>query len=264
LATKTVKKEYYLTDVPKELKHDGYKVSVFHSPDYQQFLGINTQAQLAEARAVMHKRIAHAHMNNGVIIIDPAVTYIDCDVTIEPDATIYPGVFLEGASHIGEDVVIGANTRMVDSTVGTGSTVQNSVLDGAIVGKHSTIGPFAYLRKGTVVGDDCRVGDFVELKNTTMGNGSKASHLAYIGDAEIGADVNFGCGAVTVNYDGKNKFKTVVEDGAFVGSNVNLIAPVTVHSGAYVAAGSTITDEVPADALAIARQRQTIKEGWAK
>jgi bifunctional UDP-N-acetylglucosamine pyrophosphorylase/glucosamine-1-phosphate N-acetyltransferase len=256
--------EYYLTDVPKELKHDGYKVAVFHSSDYTQFLGINTQIQLAEARAVMHKRIAETHMNNGVVLIDPVSTYIDSTVTIEPDVTVYPGTILEGMCHIAEDAVIGPNCRIVDSHIGAGSTVQNSVIEGAKVGKCCTIGPFAYLRKDTVVGDHCRVGDFVELKNTTLGNGSKASHLAYIGDAEVGEGVNFGCGTITVNYDGKNKFKTVIEDGAFVGSNVNLIAPVTVHSGAYVAAGSTITDEVPADALAIARPRQTIKEGWAK
>jgi bifunctional UDP-N-acetylglucosamine pyrophosphorylase/glucosamine-1-phosphate N-acetyltransferase len=206
--------------------------------------------------------VAERHMENGVIIIDRDAVYIGGEVEIAPGAVLYPGTILEGACKIGGGAAIGPNTRMTDSTVAENATVQYSVLDRASVGEETSVGPFAYLRPGSVVGKHCKVGDFVEIKNSTVGDYTKASHLAYIGDADVGEHVNYSCGAITVNYDGKKKHRAVIQDNAFVGCNSNLIAPVTVGESAFVAAGSTVTDEVPPGALAIARQRQTNKEGW--
>lgn len=256
--------EYYLTDVPKILKEAGHRVKVYNEPDHLQFLGVNTQKQLSEASAVLRSRIIDYHFEKGVMIIDPSNTYIDENVVIEPGVILHPGVILQGASRIGALAEIGPHTRIKDSQIGPGTVVQTSVIEGAEIGSDCQIGPFAYLRTGTKSGDRCRIGDFVEVKNATLGNDTKASHLAYIGDAQIGNGVNIGCGAITVNYDGVSKHKTIVEDEAFIGSNVNLIAPVTVRSGAIVAAGSTVDKEVPEDAMAIARQKQTNREGAAK
>jgi len=256
--------EYYLTDVPKILKESNRKIAVYTASNADEFLGVNSQKQLYEAGVVMRRRIADKHLNNGVVIMDIETTYIDADVEIGRGAILYPGVILQGKSSIGKGAVIGPYSQIYNSTIGPKTHVRQSVVEGAKVGEACQIGPFTYLRAGAVLGDNCRVGDFVEIKNATLGNNSKAAHLAYIGDAEIGEGVNFGCGAVTVNYDGKLKHKTVVEDGAFIGSNVNLVAPIRVHKDAFVAAGSTITDNVPPEALAIARQKQTNKEGRAK
>jgi len=256
--------EYYLTDVLRIMNEDGRKVSVFRDNNYLQFLGVNSQKQLAEAAVVLRSRIIDSHFENGVVIMDPSAVYIDAAVEIETGAVLLPGVMLQGKCRIGAGAVIGPNTQVTDSRIGPGTVVRNSVAEDAEVGANCQFGPFAYLRKGTVAGDHCRIGDFVEIKNATLGNGAKASHLAYIGDAEIGSNVNFGCGAITVNYDGKLKNKTIVEDNVFVGSNVNLVAPIVVRSGSFLAAGSTIVQEVPEDTFAIARQRQTNKEGGAK
>jgi bifunctional UDP-N-acetylglucosamine pyrophosphorylase/glucosamine-1-phosphate N-acetyltransferase len=257
-------REYYLTDVPKIMIENGRKVAVLQSNDHLQFLGVNSQKQLAEAAAALRRRIIDSHFENGVVMTDPSTVYIDADVEIEAGAVILPGVMLHGECKISAAAVIGPNTQITDSRIGPGTVIRNSVAEDAVVGANCQIGPFAYLRKGTVAGDNCRIGDFVEIKNATLGDGAKASHLAYIGDAKIGANVNYGCGAITCNYDGNEKHLTVVEDGAFVGSNVNLIAPVVVGAGAFVAAGSTIVQEVPGDAFAIARQRQVNKEDGAK
>ena len=212
----------------------------------------------------MKAAIIDKHMKNGVQIIDPQNTYIDADVEIEKGVILHPGTILSGKCCIGKEAVIGPYTQMSDSRVGDRTVVRHSVLESAKIGADCQVGPFAYLRAGTVAGDKCRIGNFVEIKNSIIGDGSKAAHLTYIGDADVGEKVNFGCGVVTVNYDGVNKHRTNVGDGAFVGSNVNLVAPVSVGDGAYVAAGSTIIKDVPADALAISRVReQTIKEGWA-
>ena len=239
--------EYYLTDVPGIMKAAGHRVAVYH--DENQFLGINSQKQLAEAAAAMRERIIERHFENGVAIIDPGSVYIDDDVEIAPGVTLHPGVILQGNTKIGAGTVIAAYSHVTDCQIGEGCRV----------------GPFVNLRAGTVVGDACRIGNFVETKNAVLGDDTKASHLAYIGDAEIGRGVNFGCGAITVNYNGRDKFRTVVEDEAFIGSNVNLIAPLRVHKGACVAAGSTIAEDVPADALAISRVRElTIKEGQGR
>jgi len=256
--------EYYLTDVIGILKSAGEVVQGYNTPDLAEAIGVNDRVALAEAEGLMRARINRQHLINGVSLIDPASTYIEADVTIGADTVIYPGVVLKGETTIGEDCVIGPQSEISNSTIASGVHIKHSVLDKAVVGDDSSIGPFAYLRPGSKVGKNCKVGDFVELKNASLDDGSKVSHLSYVGDATVGKDVNIGCGAITVNYDGINKFKTEIGDGAFIGSNVNLIAPVKVGDGAYVVAGSTITKDVPAGDLAIARQRQENKPEYAE
>jgi len=257
--------EYYLTDVPKILRDDGRNVRVFHSrADFSVFTGINTQAQLADAVGLMRTRINTEHMARGVRFIDPSSVFIDDSVKIAGGAVIYPGVIMEGLCEIAEGAVIGPHSHMKNTVVGENATVRQSVTTDAKIGANSDIGPFAYLRPGTVIGKGCRIGNFVEIKNANLGDEVKMAHLAYIGDADVGNDVNIGCGAITVNYDGRKKHRTVIKDGAFVGSNVNLIAPVTVEEGGFAAAGSTITDTVPENSLAIARARQNNKIDWRK
>jgi len=256
--------EYYLTDVIGILKSAGEVVQGYNTPDLAEAIGVNDRVALAEAEGLMRARINRQHLINGVSLIDPASTYIEAGVTIGADTVIYPGVVLKGETTIGEDCVIGPQSEISNSTIASGVHIKHSVLDKAVVGDDSSIGPFAYLRPGSKVGKNCKVGDFVELKNASLDDGSKVSHLSYVGDATVGKDVNIGCGAITVNYDGINKFKTEIGDGAFIGSNVNLIAPVKVGDGAYVVAGSTITKDVPAGDLAIARQRQENKPEYAE
>lgn len=205
-----------------------------------------------------------AYMEAGVNFIDLKMAYIDEGVKIGKGTTIYPCVVLEGDVIIGEDCVIGQNTRIKDSVIGDGTTIQSSVILESKVGNETTVGPFAYLRPGSDIGNKCRVGDFVEIKNSKLGDGAKASHLTYVGDSDVGEKVNLGCGVVFVNYDGSKKSRSVVEDGAFIGCNVNLISPVNVGKGAYVAAGSTITEDVPDGALYVARARSKTLEGWVE
>jgi bifunctional UDP-N-acetylglucosamine pyrophosphorylase/glucosamine-1-phosphate N-acetyltransferase len=202
------------------------------------------------------------HLSNGVKFIDLKAAYIDETVVIGKGTVIYPGVILEGKTVIGENSIIGHNTRVVDSEIGNGTEIQSSVILESKVGDHTKIGPFAYLRPNSTLGDHVKVGDFVEVKNSAMGNGSKASHLSYIGDSDVGEDVNIGCGVVFVNYDGKNKHRSVVKDGSFVGCNVNLVSPVTVGEGAYVAAGTTVTRDIPDGALCVGRAKEKNIEGW--
>jgi len=202
------------------------------------------------------------HMANGVHIIDPANVYIDEAVQISPGAIIYPGVILEGECKIGKDAIIGANSNLTNTVVGEGAHIRQSVLIDAEVGANAQIGPFAYLRPKANIGEKCKVGSFVEVKNSNIDDGSSVAHLAYIGDSDVGRKVNVGCGVITANYDGKNKHRTTIGNNAFIGSNSNLIAPVTIGEDAFVAAGSTITDDVPDGAMGIARQRQTVKTNW--
>jgi bifunctional UDP-N-acetylglucosamine pyrophosphorylase / glucosamine-1-phosphate N-acetyltransferase len=202
------------------------------------------------------------HAGRGVRFIDIRQAYIDEKAQIGKGTVIYPCVVLEGDVRIGENCIIGQNTRIVNSIVGDGTEIQSSVIINSSVGSSTTIGPFAYLRPDSHIGDRCKVGDFVEIKNASMGDGSKASHLSYIGDAEVGRDVNIGCGVVFVNYDGIKKHHTVVKDGAFVGCNVNLISPVVLEKDAYVAAGSTVTGNVPEGALYVERSPSKTYEGW--
>lgn len=203
-------------------------------------------------------------MENGVTIIDPANTYIDADVTIGCDTIVYPGCVIEKNTVIGEDCKIGPNARITNMIIGNGVKFQASTGMDSKVGDRTTVGPYAYIRPNSNIGEDVKVGDFVEIKNSNVGNGTKISHLTYVGDTDCGERINFGCGTVTVNYDGKNKFRTVIEDDVFIGCNANLVAPVTLKKGSYVAAGSTITKDVPEDVLAVARARQQIIEGWTK
>lgn len=207
-------------------------------------------------------KICLSHMEKGVKIWNIEDTYIDESVKIAPGAEILPGCILEGNTEIGEDCIIGPRTSLKDCTVKKGATVRETVADTAEIGEEAKVGPFSYIRPHSVVGNGCKVGDFVELKNAKLGDGTKVSHLTYVGDAEVGKKVNFGCGTVTVNYDGKGKYKTIIGDNAFIGCNTNLVSPVEVGEGAYIAAGSTITDYVPENTLAIARARQVIKENW--
>lgn len=257
--------EFYLTDVPKILRDAGHMFYVFQiKDDLSIFAGINTQAQLADAARHMRDRINLRHMENGVQMLDPSTTYIDNTVEIAADTIIYPGCILEGCCKIAEGAIIGPYTHMKDTTVGKNSAVRQSVLTQAIIGQNTEVGPFAYLRPNAVVGDKCRIGNFVEIKNANLGDDVKMAHLSYIGDADVGSDVNIGCGVITANYDGVNKHRTTIKDKAFIGCNSNLIAPVTIGEGAYIASGSTINKPVPEYSLAIARERQTIKEDWVK
>jgi len=263
MANNNSQQEYYLTDVPKILKEDGCRVRVFHTrEDISVFTGINTQVQLAEAVVHMRKRVNDRHMSAGVRMIDPSTVFIDEGVKISSDVVLYPGVILEGTCEIESGAIIGPNTHMRNTIVGADAHVRQSVTDDAKIGAGSGVGPFAYLRNGAVIGAECRIGNFVEVKNSNLGDGAKAAHLAYIGDADVGSGVNYSCGAITVNYDGKHKHRTTIEDGAFIGCNVNLIAPVTIGANACVAAGSTITHDLPGDALGIARARQVEKLNW--
>jgi len=255
--------EYYLTDVIRILTEGHERVHVYRIKDVAETIGVNDRVALAEAERYMRERINRVHMQNGVSIIDPTSTYIESDVTIGADTVLQPGTVLRGRTIIGEDCVIGPQVEMSDTEIGSGVTIRYAVLDQAKVGDRTAIGPYAYLRPGADVGSDAKIGDFVEIKNSRIGDGSKVPHLSYVGDADVGERVNIGCGVITANYDGIHKHRTVVKDDAFVGSNSNLIAPVTVGEGAYVVAGSTITHDVPHDAMAIARPRQTNKEGYA-
>lgn len=254
--------EYYLTDALEILKNNGHRVGVYVLGDYRQMLGINTRVQLAEADKIMRERINEEHMLSGVTIIDPSSTYIQPGVKIGSDTVIYPGNVLEGDTVIGEGCTLYPNNRIVNSKICDNVELQASIIVDSTVGENTTVGPYAYLRPGSNIGSGVRIGDFVEIKNSKIGDGTKVSHLTYIGDADFGRNINVGCGTVCVNYDGKQKHRTTVGDNSFIGCNVNLIAPVEVEDHAYVAAGSTITEKVPSKALAIARARQVNKEGW--
>ena len=230
--------------------------------DKNQFLVLNDRIALSMVTSEIKSRIIKDIMLSGVTIIDPNSTYIDADVKIGLDTIILPNTIIEGHTSIGEDSIIGPNSRMTNCKIGNNVEFANSVAIDSSVGDETHVGPFAYLRPGSAVGSKVKIGDFVEIKKSIIGDRTKISHLTYVGDAEIGKNVNIGCGVVVVNYDGKHKNKTVVEDNSFIGCNTNLVSPVVVHNDAYIAAGSTITDDVPEDSLAIARERQVIKTGW--
>ncbi|MGA9172461.1 MAG: bifunctional UDP-N-acetylglucosamine diphosphorylase/glucosamine-1-phosphate N-acetyltransferase GlmU [Thermoactinomyces sp.] len=256
--------EYYLPDVVAILREQGQPIRAEILDDTDEAMGVNDRIQLAEAAKIMRERILRKAMKNGVTIIDPMSTYIEADVEIGPDTVIEPGTFLRGKTVIGEGCHIGPQADLTDVVVADGAHIRYAVIEGSRIQEQAKVGPYAYIRPETELGANTKVGCFVDLKKAKIGNGTKISHLAYVGDAEVGEKVNVSCGVITVNYDGLNKHKTVIEDGAFVGCNVNLVAPVKVEEGAYVAAGSTITDDVPKNALAIARQRQTNKPDYAQ
>lgn len=261
LSVNNAQREYYLTDVLEHIKNAGHRIGVYQA-DKMEIMGVNSRFQLSEAERIMRLDVNKMHMANGVTLIDTNSIYIDKNVKIGRDTIIYPNCHIKGNSVIGEDCIIRENTTIEDSHIEDHVTIKSSTILSSKVGARTTIGPYAYLRPKSVLGEDVKIGDFVEVKNAEIGNGSKASHLSYIGDAVVGKNVNIGCGVVFVNYDGKNKFKSIVEDNAFIGSNSNLVAPVTVKEGGYIATGSTVTVDVPEGALCVARAREVIKEGW--
>lgn len=259
-----VQGEYYLPDVIEILKQKGEIVTAYVCEDFNETLGVNDRIALSKAEEIMRERINKKHMANGVTIINPSMTHISIDAEIGRDTIIYPGVVIEGKTVIGEDCVIGPNSQINDSTIGNRTVVKHSVVQQSVIGEDTSVGPFAHLRPEAELGNHVKIGNFVEVKKSKIGDESKVSHLSYIGDAEVGKNVNIGCGSITVNYDGKNKHKTIIEDNVFVGCNANLVAPVTLRTGSFIAAGSTITKEVPKDSLAIARARQENKIDYAK
>lgn len=256
-------KEYYLTDLVSIFNIKGNKFKTYTIDNAEQLMGINDRVQLSQAEKYLRKQINEFHMKNGVTIINPENTYIDTDAKIGSDTVIEPGVVIKNASVIGKHCFIGAGSEISNSIIDNNTVIKQSIITDSDIGKNVTIGPFAHIRPLSFIQDDAKIGNFVELKKSTFGKGSKASHLSYIGDAEIGENVNFGCGSITVNYDGAKKHKTVVDNGAFIGCNANLIAPVTIEENSFIAAGSTIHKNVPKNALAIAREKQINKEGYA-
>lgn len=253
--------EYYLTDIIELLRNKDCKIGAI-SVDENEIKGVNSKVQLSEADEILRLRINKAHMENGVTIIDPKSTYIDVDVEIEKDTIIYPGNVIQGKTVIKEGCTLYPNSRIKDSIIGEEVTIQSSVILESRIGSGTTVGPFAYIRPESNIGENARIGDFVEIKKSTIGNNTKVSHLTYIGDAEVGSGCNFGCGTVVVNYDGKTKSKTIIGNNAFIGCNTNLVAPVEVEDDSYIAAGATITKNVPNGALAVARAKQINIEGW--
>lgn len=258
------RRERYLPDVLALHQRRGFTVETVAASDPHEIRGVNSQTELAEVGRVMRQSRNEELMAAGVTLEDPATTYVDADVVVGRDTVIHPGVMLEGSTTVGERCELHGGVRIVNSTVGDDVIVNNfCVIADSVVESDARVGPFAHLRPGTVVRKAARVGNFVEVKKATLGAGSKVNHLSYVGDAAIGEAVNVGAGTITCNYDGRTKHETTVEDGAFIGSGTQLVAPVTVGRGAYVAAGSCVTDDVPAGALTVARGRQENKAGWA-
>lgn len=253
--------EYYLTDAIGILKEEGNKVGAV-TIDYEETIGVNSRIQLAEAEGILRNRINSRHMINGVTLIDPSTTYIGDDVEIGRDTIIYPGNVLEGNTKIGEGVILYPNSRISNSIILNNVEIQSSVIIDSQIGERTTVGPFAYIRPESVIGSGARIGDFVEIKKSTIGNNTKVSHLTYIGDASVGENCNFGCGTVVVNYDGQKKHKTTIGNNSFIGCNTNLVSPVNVEDNTYIAAGSTITNDVKEGELAVARAKQRNIEGW--
>lgn len=255
--------EYYLPDLVGIFRKQKRPVTTWTVERAEEIRGINSRSELAEVSSMVRQQKNEELMAAGVTLVDPATTYVDADVVVGADTVLHPFVTLEGSTKVGGACEIHSGTRIVNSTIGDRVTIRNhTVITDTVVEQGATLGPFAHLRPGSKVGEDAHVGNFVELKKTSLGKGAKANHLAYLGDATIGARTNVGAGTITCNYDGVKKHATVIGKDAFVGSNSTLVAPVTIGDGTYIAAGSTITNEVPAGALGIARSRQENKEGW--
>ncbi len=255
--------EYYITDAVHQLIAERESIAAVRHSDAAEVLGVNTRQELALASHMLFERHAERLQDSGVTLLDASRTWIDPRTTVGRDTVIYPGVIVEGECKIGANCVIRSGCRIVDTKIGTGTEIKDySVVLGSRIARNTTIGPFAHLRPGSILEDGAKVGNFVELKKTRLGRGSKANHLTYLGDATIAEDCNIGAGTITCNYDGTNKFPTVLAKGVFIGSNTQLVAPVKIGAGAYVAAGSTVTRNVPKGALAIGRSKQTNIEGW--
>ncbi len=265
LDNRNVQCEYYLTDVVAAARKAGARVEALLMENAEEMMGINDRVQLAQAGALLRQRINESHQRAGVSLIDPAAAYIDPDVVIGPDTLIHPGVHLRGKTNIGCNCEIEPGVVVTDCTIGDRVHLKSgSVLSESIIGEACAVGPMAHLRPGTVLAGNNKIGNFVETKKAVIGEKSQASHLTYIGDAILGKNVNIGCGTITCNYDGVNKYQTTIEDDVFVGSDTQFIAPVTIGRGSLIAAGSTITRDVPPDALAITRAEQKNIEGWAE
>ncbi|MDO5713044.1 MAG: bifunctional UDP-N-acetylglucosamine diphosphorylase/glucosamine-1-phosphate N-acetyltransferase GlmU [Tissierellia bacterium] len=264
LSTDNSQGELYLTDVIKILVEERKKVGAHILRNAQEMLGVNSKVQLAICEGEIRQNINNHHMLNGVTILDPRTTIIESEVEIGSDTVIYPGAILQGRTVIGKDCTIYGTTRVVDSTIGDHVILDNVLVEESSVGDGSKLGPYAHLRPKSQIGKNTKIGNFVEVKNSVFGDGSKAGHLAYIGDADIGKDVNIGCGTIFVNYNGAEKFRTSVGDRAFIGSNSNLVAPLVVEEDGYIAAGSTITRKVEKGQLSIERSRQKNLNGWVE
>ncbi|HZS12280.1 MAG TPA: bifunctional UDP-N-acetylglucosamine diphosphorylase/glucosamine-1-phosphate N-acetyltransferase GlmU, partial [Nitrospirales bacterium] len=263
LQPENAQREYYLTDIVKFAVERRVPVAAHVVPDPDEGLGINSRQQLADAERIMRTKIVRQWLEAGVTMRDPNTTVIDADVQIGQDTVLHPFVTLEGRTRIGSDCAIRSQVRIVDSVLADRVVVQDGCLiEEARLDEESVVGPFAHLRPGSVLRRGAKVGNFVEIKKAVLGEGSKANHLTYLGDAKIGAHVNIGAGTITCNYDGQRKYETVIEDDVFIGSDTQLVAPVTVGQGAVIAAGSTITQNVPPDSLAISRTSQMNKAGW--
>ena len=262
LNNNNVQGEYYLTDTIEILLNEGKRVDAIAIEESDDIAGVNSRVQLAGVTQVMKKRINEKHMAKGVTLVDPANTYIEADVVIGKDTIIEPGCMLQGNTVIGENCRIGYNSKLTNMTIKDYVDIEVSVLTESFVDEGTHVGPFAYVRPNSHIGKNIKVGDFVEIKNANIGDGTKISHLTYVGDADVGENVNFGCGTVIVNYDGQKKHRTTIGNNAFIGCNTNLVSPVTIEDNAYTAAGSTITKTVPENSLAIARAKQENKENW--
>jgi bifunctional UDP-N-acetylglucosamine pyrophosphorylase/glucosamine-1-phosphate N-acetyltransferase len=254
--------EEYLTDVLGILREAGHRVGASVAADHREIAGINNRVQLSQARRILNERLLTAAMLSGVTVIDPATTWVDVTVTFEQDVVVHPGTQLTGTTRLAEGAEVGPNSRLHDTQVGAGARVDNTVSDGAVVGPEASVGPFAYLRPGTRLGAKGKIGTYVETKNAEIGEGTKVPHLSYVGDATIGEYTNIGAASVFVNYDGEKKHHTTVGSHCRTGSDNMFVAPVTVGDGAYTAAGSVITKDVPPGSLAVARGQQRNIEGW--
>lgn len=254
--------EYYLTDTLEILLSAGKKIGGYAISDNDEIRGINDRVQLNEAEKIMQKRINEYHMRNGVTMRNPESVYIEDGVEIGNDTEICQNVTIKSGTKIGSDCVIGSGSMLNRAVIHDGVDVLSSVILESEVDEGTHVGPFAYIRPNCHVGKEVKVGDFVELKNSNIDDGTKISHLTYIGDSDVGKRVNFGCGTVTCNYDGKKKYRTTIGDDCFVGCNTNFVSPINVGDGVYIAAGSTITEDIPENSLSIARARQVNKEGW--
>ena len=262
--TNNAQGEYYITDVIGIFRENGEKVGAYTLKDFDESLGVNDRVALATAESVMRRRINQQHMVNGVSFVNPDATYIDVDVEIAPEVQVEANVTLKGQTKIGAETILTNGTYIVDSVIGERTVITNSMIEESSVADGVTVGPYAHIRPGSSLAKDVHVGNFVEVKGSSIGENTKAGHLTYIGNSEVGANVNFGAGTITVNYDGQKKYKTIIGDNVFVGSNSTIIAPVELGDNSLVGAGSTITKDVPADAIALGRGRQINKEDYAK
>ena len=264
LDTNNAQGEFYLTDLLKMAYNDGKATAAYLLKDAQESLGVNNRVQLAQAEKIFRQRVNEKWMMNGVTMLDPSSVYIEDDVDLEADVFIESNVYLLGNTYIKRGTVVESGSRIENSTIGENVVIKQSVIKDSVVGANTSIGPFAQLRPGNTIGKNVKIGNFVEIKNSNIANESKVSHHTYIGDTDMGARVNVGCGTITCNYDGKNKYRTVIGDDVFVGSNSNLIAPIVIGDKVVIGAGSTLSKDVVHNALAVTRPPLVIRENWKK